>query len=284
MTGEKKKTIKSLSQEIDILKEQVKEIPLLKQKLSEFEKVINDLKLRKDITEEENLRELIKCIQCDKSFDLKKKLKKHLRETHPRSVKCKTCDKVFSENCELEVHIKTDHQEINEYGCDHCDKKFVLKWRLSKHRQNHSNKLIKKCHYFNNGKICPYEAIGCMFAHEIADSCKFGQICGNKLCSYTHSSTQTRKGTTIKEPRHKQGENPEREKFKCNKCELVFENKDDLTIHEHEDHITRTNLNGHDADAEDDQFEEHFPCESCDKVFVEIEDLIDHYGETGHNI
>ena len=27
-----------------------------------------------------------------------------------------------------------------------------------------------------------------------------------------------------------------------------------------------------------------YPCDSCDHVFNDIEDLIDHYGETAHNI
>ena len=78
MAGEKKKTIKSLSQEVDILKDQVKEIPFLKQKLLEFEKVFNNLKLSENSISEENFKEMTKCVQCDKSFDAKKKLRNTL--------------------------------------------------------------------------------------------------------------------------------------------------------------------------------------------------------------
>ena len=60
MAGEKTKTIKSLSQEVDILKEQVKEIPLLKIKLLEFEKMFNNLKPSKDLTENRENLEMIK--------------------------------------------------------------------------------------------------------------------------------------------------------------------------------------------------------------------------------
>ena len=90
-------------------------------------------------------------------------------------------------NCELEVHIKNQH-EVKEYTCDFCDKTFVLQWRLLKHQENHTNPTWKKCHYFNNEKDCPYEEIGCMFAHEASEICKFGQMCSNKLCSYQHTS------------------------------------------------------------------------------------------------
>ena len=168
---------------MDILKEQVKEIPFLKKKLIEFETIIKNLNPSKDFTENEENLEMIKCNHCDKSFDLKRNLKKHLRDTHTREIECKTCDKCFSENCELEVHIKTQHTDNTKYGCDICDKKFVLKWRLSKHLQTHSIKTTKKSHYFNNGKVCPYQYIGCMFAHEVSEICKFGQVCKNKLCS-----------------------------------------------------------------------------------------------------
>ena len=41
-------------------------------------------------------------------------------------------------------------------------------------------------HYFNDGKVCPCEDIGCMFAHELSDICKFDQTCRNELCSYKH--------------------------------------------------------------------------------------------------
>ena len=86
MAGEKKRTIKSLSQEVDTLKEQIKEIPLLRQKLLEFEKILSKLKLSEEITEEENLK-IINCNHCDETFDQKKKLNKHLREIHPRKIK-----------------------------------------------------------------------------------------------------------------------------------------------------------------------------------------------------
>ena len=50
MTGEKKQTMKSLSQEILFLKEQVKEIDPLKQKVSELLEMIKNLNIKENDT------------------------------------------------------------------------------------------------------------------------------------------------------------------------------------------------------------------------------------------
>ena len=113
-----------------------------------------------------------------------------MQDKHPSTIEFKNCDKVFTKNCDLEMHIKTQHKTLNEYKCDMCDKKFVLKWRFSKHEENHKNKNRRKCHYFNNEKYCPYEEIGCMFAHEASEICMFDEICSKKLCSYKHTRSQ----------------------------------------------------------------------------------------------
>ena len=184
---------------------------------------------------------------------------------HAKTLKCEHCDETFQLNWRLETHLKT-HKQSKKFECDKCGKVFLLKWRLEQHKKTHALTNIKYCHYFNNMKVCPYDNIGCMFKHETSSWCRFQEECSNNMCQF----------------RHKQGENKESEQFNCKKCEFVFENKNDLKIHEEEDHIERTPLNEHDED--DGQSEEIFPCDSCDKIYDEIEDLIEHYGETAHNI
>ena len=53
-----------------------------------------------------------------------------------------------------------------------------------KHMKMHNDD-VKFCHFYNNNKNCPYEDIGCMFLHEMADPCIFNP-CLNKLCQYKH--------------------------------------------------------------------------------------------------
>ena len=178
MTALKKKTIKSLSEELEVLKEQVKEILVLRQKVTDLERAVNDLANDKRINQdqyENETTEQFKCRKCEKTFDSRKILKKHIAEVHAEKIKCKSCDETFLRKCDLEVHIKAEHEMTEKYKCKQCEKTFFLKWRLLKHQSNHSNLVINMCHYFNNNLACPFEEIGCMFAHEVSEICKFGQ-------------------------------------------------------------------------------------------------------------
>ena len=84
----------------------------------------------KDRTEvgsgKENLQDRIRCNKCEITFDSKKKVNKHNLESHHLQIKCKMCHKVFKENRELEFHVKSQHQRVQEFKCDLCDKSFVL--------------------------------------------------------------------------------------------------------------------------------------------------------------
>ena len=50
------------------------------------------------------------------------------------SIKCELCDKGFGRFVDLETHLKTIHDNREEFQCDQCDKTFVTKWRLKKHK------------------------------------------------------------------------------------------------------------------------------------------------------
>lgn len=73
-----------------------------------------------------------------------------------KSVNCNLCAETFRRNIDLEIHIKNNHEEHQAYQCDHCEKRFALKWRLKKHTRLHTAKNVKTCYYFNNNKKCPF--------------------------------------------------------------------------------------------------------------------------------
>ena len=187
-----KMTMKSLQLELNVLREE------LKINRKELDDVKEELKNVKDVMKKEtgtsedptgNSENEFTCKTCGQSFISQKTLKKHHQSKHTPRIKCKSCDKTFAKTCDLELHINENHDLVEHLECDHCGKTFVLKWRLTKHLEIHTNKTIRKCHYFNNQKCCPYEVIGCMFEHRISGKCKYGEKCNKTLCSFQHRNT-----------------------------------------------------------------------------------------------
>ena len=217
MTTVKRATIKSLSLELENLKEQLKEFHIFKMKVEKLEETIGNMNKNdkpdlgnKDAVSRNKLEQIFKCKKCDKSSESARSLKKHVVETHSKEIKCKVCDKKFTKNCDLEVHLNSEHQEAKIYGCDKCEMTFVLKWRLDKHKNIHSSENLKFCHYFNNEKVCPYQKFGCMFKHDHAEQCKFKEKCANKLCQFKHKTDQ---------------------QLSCEKCEYKGISKYDIENH-----------------------------------------------------
>ena len=96
MNGGKKVSLKSLGQELEIIKEQVKEISVLKEKVSNLEEIIENMKVNGSSRKETKNKEKLNCRKCDKIFECKKLLKNHIREIHPSSIQCKLYVKKLS--------------------------------------------------------------------------------------------------------------------------------------------------------------------------------------------
>ena len=115
-----------------------------------------------------------KCPMCEVLFADKNILANHINTKHSiYQVKCHMCEDTFDENYKLEEHVIEMHKDSKKFECEVCGKNFVSNWRLEKHRASHLVGRQRSCHYYNNEKHCPYEAIGCKFPHVIADKCKF---------------------------------------------------------------------------------------------------------------
>ena len=87
----------------------------------------------------------------------------------------------------MEKHMLAIHSVNKNFKCNKCENSFVTEWRLKRHMTMH-DKPIKFCHYFNNGKTCKYEELGCKFRHSEAKECRFREACRRKLCEFKHSS------------------------------------------------------------------------------------------------
>ena len=224
MAGTKKVTVKSLSEEVCNLKEQVKELPILKKEISELKDLVRDLLNSKngDTPNEETEAERIDCRKCDEKGLSKRSLKRHLSSKHALKIKCTICDEIFSKNYDLEVHIKSKHEPRELHKCDYCEKEFVLKWRLLKHQNNHNDATLRKCHYFNNDLTCPFDEMGCMFSHEVADMCRFAEKCTTNLCSFKHKKNPANIST---------------ENFNCQECDESLTSHTTLLNHVENVHV-----------------------------------------------
>ena len=294
-----KVSLKSLQSEVnifkDLLKNTTKELFEVKEELNHVKKEVNKLKandfvqkIEQTIGSETNE----KCRICDKTFNSRIKLRRHYIENHRQKIKCKLCDETFEKNCDLEEHIKINHQSAECFKCEECDKDFVLKWRLKKHQESHISKSVKKCHYFNNNKQCPFENIGCMFIHSVSDTCMYGNNCTKKMCSFQHKKDDS-KGK------------PENEEDDCkDKMLKDFEKlSDDLQYESREvlcDYICAAPNGYHKCFSDedyarfigcnlaeyDDDYDivkhksiEYFPCESCGEKFEEYDNLSKHFNK-----
>ena len=87
----------------------------------------------------------------------------------------------------MEKHLE-GLQVPKNFKCDQCEQCFHTKWRLKKHMELHtSNENRRKCHFFNAGKVCPYESLGCKFDHKLGEICKYGkEKCKAYMCQFRH--------------------------------------------------------------------------------------------------
>ena len=161
-TANKKKIVKELSNEIDKLKEIVKQskglIMNLTKQANNNEELYNNLKTRveyiESVTNTENIqntstkhnsfldqKNTSTCRECQITFGNKTELKHYVKITHPKAkeIRCDECQKSFHKHFELEMHIK-QHNKPKNYKFEVCEKSFCLKCRLYKHLKSHGDK------------------------------------------------------------------------------------------------------------------------------------------------
>ena len=124
-----------------------------------------------------------KCRKCGDKFQVLGQLQKHKEEgCSSEKLKCDECDKCFKDEQKLKEHKESKH---TRFECDCCDKEFKYEALLEKHKEAAHENVELYCHYFNNGKDCPFED-ECIFLHEESVNCRFGKNCERNLCMYQH--------------------------------------------------------------------------------------------------
>ena len=281
-------------------KTKVKTVKDLTEELANLTKLVHDLqkdlaKLKLNSVDQHNVlvnndgdHSEINCNKCKKVFTSKRYLKIHMKEEHTRKYKCKKCDFEGNKISEIDEHVSNDHGPEKLFKCSKCNDRFLSEIRLNMHSRVHqSDKSIKFCHYFNNGKSCPFEKYGCKFKHADSEDCKYKEKCNRKLCPFKHKS----KSSHEKSNDDKEGEIipvsseteiapevEEKEKYEglehYEAREIFCDNycSKDYNIHNHTTtkHKKFKGVNISEAKG-------NFPCDTCEYVSSDIQEHRQHF-------
>ena len=87
----------------------------------------------------------LECLICKKEYKNEHTLKLHIERLHNhekglKTFKCECCERAFPTNARRKIHVNQTYQNIRNYQCHSCDKKFKRQAHLSGH--------ILSVHYF----------------------------------------------------------------------------------------------------------------------------------------
>ena len=132
-----------------------------------------------------------KCSQCDKSFAIKKLLKKH-QHIHTSRYQCKFCSKKFGRLQHLQAHERI-HTGEKPFKCEYdgCGQSFRKKYHLVRHKLTHEKSKSRQ-----NNKAKRYSCNSCdksfgtqstlnqhKYIHTSKYQCRF---CGTRERSPSH--------------------------------------------------------------------------------------------------
>ena len=197
-------------------KELQAEILLLRQELADIKTKFSQLSEKCKSLEQIEKSSSFLCHKCSKNFQTNEALKNHMRNHQDKkeSVKCFECDLEFNEEWKMLAHKKNR----TNVKCDKCDKIFRCQVIKEKHMSiSHDDKIVY-CHYFNNGKKCPYEN-KCIFIHEDSEICKYGIKCERIFCMFKHDNENIDNIAIHYSDANATFENPYlKEPFECDFC------------------------------------------------------------------
>ncbi|XP_017037187.1 zinc finger protein 431 [Drosophila kikkawai] len=142
-------------------------------------------------------RSLRQCSECEKKFTRNFQLKLHMTAVHGQGelrYQCDECRKTFASRHSLRYHVKSVHSTERPFGCQHCDRRFVLRTQLMSHLRTHT------------GETKPR-----IFS-----------------CTYCSKTWPTRSDLRT----HMRSHTPNMERpFKCDRCEKAFFTRGHLNSH-----------------------------------------------------
>ena len=190
-------------------------------KIHEFE---NHLTVHKN-----NGKKDFKCELCGKDFETQRSLSVHVKSLHFQSedyFKCSKCDKAFASKYLYNRHLTRIHKEAFEFQCHICEKVFISKANLVKHKEvfHETNTKCTVCgkQFADSARLKIHQKI----VHtEIRKEKQF-------KCKSCEREYFTKKGLVD----HIREFHEDIRKYECNLCDRKFHRPRQLRIHIEQDH------------------------------------------------
>ncbi len=219
------------------------------------------------------------CPRCQKPFNEKQSLKRHLKihQTNREKYPCQECKREFTQKWGLKIHMKTHDPNRPSISCPKCkavltDKGVLRHHMRTVHAPDHIKYVCPKCQkcFKEKGTLRKH-----MVAHgkvkEKCSECNAELYDIKRHMERNHGESANKTFTCLKCPRNfsyessltrhmKHFHSDERPSFTCHLCNNSFAFKHTLQRHIRERHAT----------------ERIFPCTLCNKAFPSSRRLKDH--------
>ena len=194
-------------------------------------------------------KKIFQCDYCEKTFTDRYTVKTHTNRVHfkKKDNKCDSCEKAFCSKSELNWHREAVHVKLKNFKCEFCTKSFSLNTALKTHISRvHEKKYKYECYMCNKSFVTKAH----LRRHEKIPHCNScGEIFSDEYNLWVHAKE----------------EHDFKQDFKCEFCQMTFDEKLPARLHLESAHNKRIRII---YQAPVNKMLKSYQCTSCNKSFA----------------